>query len=795
MSGCDADAAEDDAAWGSDDADELRVMLRRERTELEALKKQSSEERDELEGRMHDIRQKTKDHIKQLQEKMQQVMKQKDAKLQELEEALAKAQSDNQSPPAEAESSLNSAADLAAAEARCATAEAKAAEALAAAEQLREQLRDMEGRLAGEVAAAREAKAAAAAAAAAKDAMAAAHAASDDGDVAASAAAAAAASAQLAAAAEEISALKQSLEDLKASSRQQQERLQADVAQAKEEAAKVRAETETKIAEVVRKAKDHVKQVQGRLETTVGENRELSEKVGQVEESYAQQQEKVAKYKQLMAQANARIEESDVTVRELREKLQQVQEQRACMQNQLDSHVAPSREDIAKAGGLSLAVETDDSDDIWCLVKSGGMAGGGRWWLLSQLDVDDKPVPLQRRWKGEVSALRAQMQRFKKKSEDIQEEFESYRQKATASLQINASQSEEMATKEREIERLGERLQSVTLIQQQTLSEKVKAIEELAEGRRKLQAVSSAKVDLESVLEMRAKEEEEKRERAIAACRQTFKAEKDALEQLWSEKERHYQKELDLRRAQKESLEEELEGLHGQLSRSRSDLQAAVAAAETAAAATAAAVSSSPSSTAVIGSITRAEDLRAGLSKASDRDHTRELSAPKAVASQFPSPRVESPTDGGTDAAGAENGDDGATRSMLPPQAYNLHASVAWEDLVNLRSQVRQLETTLQEEKERNTVKARETDALKAEVRDMTSRQRLQNTVGQQQQMEYIRNVFRKFVETLPMGGPEQEQLVPVLMTFFSFPDEDAKAIAAARQKKQATSKGFFGWR
>lgn len=128
----------------------------------------------------------------------------------------------------------------------------------------------------------------------------------------------------------------------------------------------------------------------------------------------------------------------------------------------------------------------------------------------------------------------------------------------------------------------------------------------------------------------------------------------------------------------------------------------------------------------------------------------------------------------------------------LPLKSYSLHASVAWQDLAHQRSQVRQLEISLHEEKHKHSLALRENELLKTEIQEIVSQQRLQNTVGQHQQMEYIRNVFRKFVESMPIGNAEHEQLVPVLMTFFQFPAVEAKAIQSKRQEK---AQGFWKWR
>ncbi|CAK0791842.1 unnamed protein product [Prorocentrum cordatum] len=118
-----------------------------------------------------------------------------------------------------------------------------------------------------------------------------------------------------------------------------------------------------------------------------------------------------------------------------------------------------------------------------------------------------------------------------------------------------------------------------------------------------------------------------------------------------------------------------------------------------------------------------------------------------------------------------------------PGTAYTLQDNMARQDLIALRSQLRQLEAQA-------IAARRESDTMRSELCEMQSKERLQETVGQHQQMEYIRNVFRKFVETAPTGTKEHEMLIPVLMTFFKFEPEATKAIQTRRS--QSTG-GFFG--
>jgi len=836
-----------------------RTELNELRSELSKCQEEHARYRQDMDSKMQDIRQKTKDHLKQAQEKMQTVIKQKDIKLEELQSERAAATSEvceYEARNCDARSEIailtvhsgDATSEVTTLEARCQSAmselstfESASRDAVAVEQELgRErqcllelraefrasELRD-KGREEAEVP-----QGSGAAAAGGLDGNLA-----DAAQVLATAGEIASQRAATSAMEEELRAATRELDDARASGdalRAEIECSERQVTEVQEEMASARQESEMKVAEVVRKAKEHFKQVQTRLESSATENRELTEKHREVDEAYKQQQEKVLKYKQLMKTANARIEDGDESVRELRETLSRLEAQNATLQEKVGSmdkaySVPPSREEIARLGGIRVAVETEN-DDVWCLVcpdddggQTAGTAGAApllsprdcgsksHWWLMSQLDVDEKekPIPLQRRWKGEVSALRAQMLRFKRKSEELEEEFDAYRQKANAALKTNAANSQESEAMERRLEHIGEQLQAMSLDLQRTQSEKGKALEDLVDTRRRLQEALAQKAELERTLDLRVRELQESQALAVGEVRRTLEAERDLLEQRWREKGRAYQQELDLRKAQKESMDEEIEGLRERLA----GYMASVAARIAAGGDTGAGGADPPGE--VVGQHWDS-DLplaHAGGCEASDGIAAAAAAAarpsPRSVTSQSPRPDPppqslpEERRGGGEVEAVATAGvpppapavDERPQHQVAPPQAYTLQASVAWEDLVMLRSQVRQLEIALEEERQLRNSSRREGDKLTAELNEVKQQQLLQNNVGQHQQMEYIRNVFRKFVESMPCGDPGCEQLIPVLMTFFQFPEEEAKAIQGRRsQGKSVWNRLSTGW-
>jgi len=600
-----------------------------------------------------------------------------------------------------------------------------------------------------------------------------------------------------------------------------------------EQSAKARQDSEAKIADIVRKAKEHVRQIQARLEVSVAENKDTAEKYKETDEAFRQQKDKVVKYKQLMAQANARIEVVDAGAQELRDALRKEESARASLQEDMGSAELrsasgaagpPSREEISELGGIVVAVEEAERDEIWCLVgdrpvsaptpsQPNSTARSGqhqrqRWWPLSELDVEEKPTPLQRRWKGEVAALRAQLMQFKKKGDQVTEEFASYKQKANVALHSSAIHSEETTARERKLEQLGEQLQAKSSELERTQEEKSKASESVGILRKQLLDAGTQQSSLETDLARRAREAQQQLEARTSSCKVEFAEELEASEHRWHEKERGYLQELDLRRGQKDSLEGEIEGLRQRLANRTADAEVAhvdktdvvedapldsfgdagSSVATPLLRADAESVGSSP--------ILSTVPLRNGTLEDMSESHQGKGAADRFVpdALRRPSP-VASPR--GANAATSSQASGSAAASPrdfedrpkhLPPQAYSLHASTAWKDLMSLRSQVRQLEIALDDEKQLHNATRRDSTSLKNKLNEIESQKRLQDTMGQLQQMEYIRNVFRKFVESLPPGSAETERLIPVLLTFFKVDNEDVKKIDARRKHVQASS-------
>lgn len=727
-------------------AKDLREEVQGLKDELSESQETRRQDREASDQAMQEIKQRAKDHIKQLQDRARSAVEQKEARIQELEaarEAAGEAAKNGESAEKARSDSL---------EAQLAVLRAKLNEEIEA--------RAQDAR--------RHATEAAAQAQA-----------TESGS---------AVQAELSEQSRLADELRLSAEGLRAELREKERQIQ----EAQGETRQAREESEVRVGDIVRKAKEHVQQLQTRLSAAVAESRDVSAKHRDLDEQFRQQQEKVTKFKQLMSQANARIEESDSSVGELREALSKSQADKIYLQERLNSMdkdltVPPCREDLARFG-IQVAVEAEN-DDVWCLIsarQNGSVAhqdnghtaasnSKSRWWLLSQLDTDEKPMPLQRRWKGEVSALRAQMTMLKRRSEEVQEEFDSYRQKAGAALQTTAGRSEGMEARERKLEQLGEQLQARDMELQRLQAEKAKATEALALVRRQLQDAQLQHNATEQAHELRLREAERNRATALEACEQRLAAEKSALEQSWCHKERDYQQELDLRKAQRDTLEEEVESLRTRLAKPRAP---------------------SPELPASPRSAAGSEDGRAG------RPVTR-LEIPGLPHVMQPSPDSSAPHSGRGPASDAGSGREQPSpkpptstpasqpSALTGPAGYSLAASAARQDLAALRSRMRQLEMALEEEKKGQVSIKQENESLRVEVREMQQQELLSKTVSQHQHMEYIRNVFRKFIDGLPPAAPEREQLIPVLMAFFQFPDEDARAMQL--QRRQAAAPSLWG--
>lgn len=595
---------------------------------------------------------------------------------------------------------------------------------------------------------------------------------------------------------------------------------------AEEEGARSRQELEAKMGQVVAKAKEHMKQMQGRLEGLENESKTLSEQVKEKEESLRQQNDKVQKYKQLMGQANSRLEDNDGKTKDLEEALKKSQSQRVKLQQQMGSMeqfymLPPSREEVERMGGVALVVE-EEGGEAWCLIhnnapkeasvlddndgdadpdspKNPSSHARQRWWPLAQLDLDDTievPVPLQRRWKGETSALRQQMVQFKEKAERLEEEFERYRQKAHAALSASATNSQELHMRERKMEQLGEQLQTMAMDLQRAQDEKAKTSQDLSETKRSLQEAVGQRNDIEMQLEAQVKEAEQRLAKSIAEFNEKRDVDIGELQVKAQERENNLHQELEKVRTLKDSLEEEAETLRTRLANRPNAPVLPVAPVMPIAEPELV----SPSREQKTEETEDTED-KPRTEPASDfteepvlTKNLRETAGDAEAAPKLNLSRHSPDSRMAPEVAESEEDGPKGERPRLPPQAYSLHTSTAWQDLVNLRSQVRHLEISLEEEKHGHDRTRKQCDMLKAEVREMEMQQRLQKTVGQSTQMEYIRNVFRRFIESMPVAAKaEHEGLVPVLMTFFQFPDDEVKNIQQKRLQLGQQGQGFWG--
>lgn len=828
-----------------------------EESEVAELRRQLSETKEDHERKLQEIKTKTKEHVTKMQEKMQSLMQQKDAQIQDLEDAKAEVMSEVSALKAQQADTASDSGEMLKMQAARAHAEQEAVSAMARVTALegecaclKNQLQALEESKGQEVettssdAAAKLEEARAKAVEDAQRATARADALESECsslkerlrvlEQSTTEAASATSSMQDDT---EASALRKELEEMRLLKNAVQANLDSAVSKMEEqetamaelqtEASQSKQELQAKMKEVVDKAKEHVKQSQARLEAQVSEckqlqtqldvriaeNKDLTEKFREVDDAYAQQQEKLNKYKQLMAQANARIEDGDANTSELKESAAKLEEENSKLKEILNHSASasapPSRETIVAMGGILLTVEAEN-DELWCLVGTGSDDSIGprrRWWLSTELDVEDKPIPFQRRWKGEVSALRAQMARAKKRNEELQEEFDAYRKKANAALQMGASQSEENFLRERKLEQLGEQLQATKLEIDHMQIEKQKVLEDLETMRHRLQDASNQKSELERLLEVRVKEAREAGEAALTKCRTDFENERESLAQKLRDRERTLLQDLDLRRTQKESLEEEIEGLRARLAnRPIFTIDPAIESESEDGRGGLRAPSSLPSRDgevtghALVSATPPRNGDKIGVSPLDEkvwhglRNSPQQSPSPRSIASGEQisasvgavSSTAQPPRINGLASESEETAP--APAEKVTTQSLPLHASLARQDIMSLRAQVRRLEAALDEQRQQFSSLRKEKESLALEVREVHQEKNLQHVVGQHQQMEYIRNVFRRFVEALPAGSAEHEQLIPVLMTFFQFGPEETKTIQGKRQQTKSQS-------
>eukprot|EP00811_Abedinium_folium_P029644 NODE_4685_length_1860_cov_4.160992.p1 GENE.NODE_4685_length_1860_cov_4.160992~~NODE_4685_length_1860_cov_4.160992.p1 ORF type:complete len:562 (+),score=232.99 NODE_4685_length_1860_cov_4.160992:190-1686(+) len=491
-------------------------------------------------------------------------------------------------------------------------------------------------------------------------------------------------------------------------------------------------------------------------------------------------------------------------------------------------HQAPSRDEIARMGGVLLTVE-DDGGDVWCFVNAAGSHaqppprpadadGDGDavhrhsnkcWFPLADLDVAERPEPLQQRWRDEASVLRAQMLAERQRVEEMQEAYDAYRREANEALSAASARDAGLATSaaaagmgasvasNRRLEDLGAQLQALNISLERVQAEEHTANEECENARGELREALARRVEVDRALSLRAREGEENREAAVEQCGCLQDVEQcKAEEEEGRSRERAYEEELAQRREQTEVLGEEAESL-------RARLAERLAGAAEAAEAAASLAEDSPDATwwGVLAADDGSASVRTQASHATTEEGSSAADGGGAALVRQLS------TDGATVASGTEAApsvEDNASSTsssrhervanavLVPPsQPFSLHASVAWQDLASQSARVRELEGALEQARREHARTVAESESLRAEVSESVAER--ETMAGQGQEMAYIRNIFRKFVESLPAAGAEHDQLIPVLMTFFQFPDNETKAIMAKRQ--QAQPKGFWKWR
>lgn len=369
--------------------------------------------------------------------------------------------------------------------------------------------------------------------------------------------------------------------------------------------------------------------------------------------------------------------------------------------------------------------------------------------------------------------------------------------------------------RERKLEQLGEQLQATKLEAEQVQMEKQKIFEDLETMRNKLQEASTQKGELERLLEVRTKETKEAGEAALSKCRMEFESERERQAQKLRDRERTLLQELDLRRTQKDSLEEEIEGLRSRLAnRSTFTIDPAIESESEDGRGGPRAPSSLPPSRdgggtgRLVPATPPPHADKMGVSPLDEkiwhglRNSPSQSPSPRSAASGEPNAISTGVTSSSAqlrnNAPASESEETASTQvEKVAGQSLPLHATVARQDIMSLRAQVRRLEAALDEQRHQCSTLKKENDSLASEVREVHQEKNLQQVVGQHQQMEYIRNVFRKFVEALPAGSAEHEQLIPVLMAFFQFGPEEAKTIQGKRQhsKSQAFWSSLSSWR
>eukprot|EP00921_Rhytidocystis_pertsovi_P011140 GHVQ01017955.1.p1 GENE.GHVQ01017955.1~~GHVQ01017955.1.p1 ORF type:complete len:1876 (+),score=382.13 GHVQ01017955.1:228-5855(+) len=520
-----------------------------------------------------------------------------------------------------------------------------------------------------------------------------------------------------------------------------------EVANLKEANATVRKEKAT----ILLKFKEHAQNIQNKgeseLQTKEEELLKATSEVKEKAETVKQMQAQNQRFKGLLAQANKRLEEQQSTITSLDSLSQASKANLASMEKEYKDPPQPC--DIQS---LVAGVQVDGV--TWYCVRRGrnDAQDVGRicWWTESDLPEGvHKPRTFQQHQSETEHYLKSQIAELEKEAQALREQlastntvFDGYRAKAQMALQQTAAQVEQLNRKEHQNQVLTAEHLKLKTLNERLESDKSRFNDQLNDLERQVAEQSAMRTQLEGTLasfrlKMDRQKEQLRSELKLAHDKQIAEQQRET-ERKWETQRAEFHNELRRNIEEVEQVKKDLENESKLRQAAETALRECGSARQQQQKHHATASSLSPS-TALPPPPPPTPNVDASGSSSGNR-------TPK-----ISSERHESQS------TGDEPND---PRQLQCFGSFGNIAPAPWEDVQKIRSDNRELEKSLLDERNNSKLLTEMNECLKQELRKTEQKQEMSELSQKPTNMEYLRNIVVKFLETDTIGSSRKRHAV-----------------------------------
>merc|ERR1719158_313721 len=488
-----------------------------------------------------------------------------------------------------------------------------------------------------------------------------------------------------------------------------------------------------KIAETKTKADERFSLLEKKIGRLRKEAEEIQCKLDEKEAAQATAEETVRKYTHVMQQANAKITEHEESAQKRMEELKELQEE-------LRTAQARWKEE----GSEEVAV-VEEGAQVWVF--------NGSSWRATTAQSPSIQSTAEKRHKHcehDLELVSHQVEHLRRTRERVEQEFEAYKERAQLAEETKVQQHRDLVQVENSVEEL-ERLLKECLVAVKKEQDEVSAINpKLRERRAALGEAHERR--LESDVECRSLEGQLKM--LLEQQRMMEKMGEKARRDMEEKKNARFQKQL-------RALELDLNLQRNLLPKLKTALEEVENVEEV-----------------MEYAVPIQEDGdRVPIPEDGDRWRYTICNDPGSTICPIPVEWEDAPTIAPYD-----------SKSFEPEHTPD--TSNGWKELMKHRDQLRACEEELREDTLRVKQITQEYESTNTALRTIKEKHTLETNLHEPLQMEYIRNIFTKYLEISATGTSEHEQLLRVVMTFFQFSPEEALAVDQKRQQKKPT--GWF---